>query len=119
MFDWLGTLIGSIFGDVGQSLSSSIWDAMLQWIYTKIYNAAADFFALMGSMGTEIFELSWVKATIELFALFGWTLFATGTVVAAFDVAIEYQSGRATIQTTALNVLKGFFACSLIGVLPV
>lgn len=119
MFDWLGNLIGNIFGDIGQSLSSSIWDAMLQWIYTKIFNAAADFFTLMGSMGAEIFELSWVQATIELFSLFGWALFATGTVVAAFDVAIEYQSGRATIKTTALNVLKGFFACSLIGVLPV
>lgn len=119
MFDWLSSLIGNIFGDVGQSLSSSIWDAMLQWIYTKIFNAAADFFTLMGNMGSEIFELSWVQATIELFSLFGWALFATGTVVAAFDVAIEYQSGRTTIKTTVLNVLKGFFACSLIGVLPV
>ena len=119
MFDWLGNLISNIFGDVGQNLSSSIWDAMLQWIYKTIYNAAADFFTLMGNMGAEIFELGWVQATIELFTLFGWALYVTGTVVAAFDVAIEYQNGRATIKTTALNVLKGFFACSLIGVLPV
>lgn len=36
-----------------------------------------------------------------------------------FDVAIEAQSGKASVKTTALNVLKGFFAASLIGVLPV
>lgn len=40
-------------------------------------------------------------------------------VVAVFDVAIEYQTGRANLKTTALNVLKGFFACSLIGELPI
>ena len=40
-------------------------------------------------------------------------------IVAVFDVAIEYQNGRANIKTTAINILKGFFACSLIGVVPV
>ena len=34
-------------------------------------------------------------------------------------MAIEYQNGRASIKTTAINVLKGFFACSLIGIVPV
>ena len=40
-------------------------------------------------------------------------------IVAIFDVAVEYQNGRANIKTTAINILKGFFACSLIGILPV
>ena len=39
--------------------------------------------------------------------------------VAVFDTAIEYQNGRANIKSTAINILKGFFACSLIGVVPV
>ena len=60
-----------------------------------------------------------MQATINLFTLFGWALFAAGTVVAVFDVAIEYQNGGANIKTTAINVLKGFFACSLFGVVPV
>lgn len=51
--------------------------------------------------------------------MIGWALFAVGTVVAVFDVAIEYQSGRANIKATSINVLKGFFACSLIGIVPV
>ena len=92
---------------------------MLKWMYETIYNAVADFFSMMGNMGAEIFELDWVRATVELFTLFGWALFVAGVVVAIFDVAIEYQCGRANIKSTAVNILKGFFACSLIGVLPV
>ena len=126
MFDWLGDIfsgIGNLLGDalasLGESISNSIFDAILKWWYEMIYNAVADFFTQMSGMGAEIFNLSWVQATIRLFTLFGWSLFAAGTVVAIFDVAIEYQSGRANIKTTCINILKGFFACSLIGVVPV
>ena len=87
---------------------------LLKWMYEQIYNTVADFFTQMGNMGAEIFDLGVVQSTISLFTLFGWALFAAGTVVAVFDVAIEYQNGRASIKTTAINVLKGFFACSLI-----
>lgn len=92
---------------------------MLQWFYETIYGAVADFFTAMGNMGADIFDLDWIQATIRLFTMFGWALFTAGVVVAVFDVAIEYQCGRANIKTTAVNVLKGFFACSLIGVVPV
>lgn len=126
MFDWLGTIISNIGGAIsdtisfmGREFSNVVFDSLLQWFYTTIYDAVAQFFTLMGSMGTEIFELSWVKATVQLFTLLGWSLFVTGSVVAAFDVAIEYQNGRAGIKSTAINVLKGFFAASLVGVLPI
>ncbi len=41
-----------------------------------------------------------------------------GTIVAVFDCAIAYESGQNSIKTTCLNVLKGFFAASLITVVP-
>lgn len=126
MFDWLGDIfsgIGNAIGDtiefLGEELANTIFDSVLQWFYEIIYGAVADFFEMMGNMGAEIFDLSWVQATIKLFTLFGWSLFVAGTVVAIFDVAIEYQNGRANIRSTSLNILKGFFACSLIGVVPV
>lgn len=126
MFDWLGDIIsglgnamGSVFDTLGQQISNVIWNTMLRWFYETIYGAVADFFTLMGNMGADIFDLDWVKATIKLFTLFGWALFVAGVVVAVFDVAIEYQCGRANIKTTAINILKGFFACSLIGIVPV
>lgn len=108
-----------MFDTLGQQISNVIWNTMLQWFYETIYGAVADFFTLMGNMGADIFDLDWVKATIKLFTLFGWALFIAGVVVAVFDVAIEYQCGRANIKTTAINILKGFFACSLIGIVPV
>ena len=126
MFDWLGDFfngigdaIGGAFNGVGTAISEAIWEAMFQWYYETIYNAIADFFTLMGNMGADLFDLAWVQATINLFVLFGWALYVTGIIVAVFDVAIEYQSGRANIKTTALNILKGFFACSMIGIVPV
>lgn len=126
IFDWLGDFIGGIgsaiggvFDYLGEQISNAIWNTMLQWFYETIYNAVADFFTMMGNMGADVFDLEWVQATINLFTLFGWALFVAGTVVAVFDVAIEYQNGRANIKTTAINVLKGFFACSLFGVVPV
>ena len=42
-----------------------------------------------------------------------------GLAVAVFDTAIEYQSGRVNIQSTCLNILKGFMAVSLFTKLPV
>lgn len=126
MFGWVDKLIDGIadaissaFELLGEHISNAIWDAMLEWFYNTIYDAVSEFFTLMGNMGTDIFELEWVKATITLFTLFGWSLFIAGTVVAVFDVAIEYQCGRANIKTTAINVIKGFFACSLIGTVPI
>ena len=104
---------------LGTQISNAIWDAMLKWFYEIIYGAIADFFEMMGNMGADVFDLEWVKATVKLFTLFGWGLFVAGTVVAIFDVAIEYQCGRANVKTTALNIIKGFFACSLIGVVPI
>ena len=126
MFEWLGDIIGGIgdaiggtFEGISEALANSIFEAMLAWLYEIIYDAIADFFELMGNMGAEIFDLAWVQATVKLFTLFGWSLFVAGLVVAIFDVAIEYQNGRASPKTTALNILKGFFACSLIGVVPI
>ena len=126
LFDWLGDIfsgigdaIGGVFDFLGEQISNVIWNTMLKWFYETIYNAVADFFSMMGNMGADIFDLDWIKATIKLFTLFGWALFIAGVVVAIFDVAIEYQHGRADIKSTAVNILKGFFACSLIGIVPV
>ncbi len=49
---------------------------------------------MMGNMGAELFSYDFIKAIVEIFRLFGWALFATGLVVAVFEIAIEYQNGR-------------------------
>ena len=126
MFGWLQDLIDGIssaiseaFSGIGQQISQTIWSTMMTWMYDTVYSAVADFFSMMGNMGAEIFDLKWVQATVYLFTLFGWGLFITGVIVAVFDLAIEYQNGRGNVKNTMLNILKGFFACSLIGIVPI
>lgn len=126
MFSWLGDLLAGMgdalsasFSGIGAEVVQVIFDTMLRWLYISVFDAIAAFFAQMGSMGAEIFSLGWVSATIRLFTLFGWALFACGTVIGVFELGIEYQTGRGSIPGLALNVFKGFFAASLVGVLPV
>lgn len=122
MLDWIGDAlnwIGDKISGVGTAISEAVWDIMLEWLYTTIYGAVAEFFGMINGMGSLIFDLAWVDAFLQLFSLFGWSLFAAGLIVAVFDTAIEYQSGRANIQGTCLNVLKGFMAASLFTSLPV
>jgi len=126
LFDWLGGIlsglgdaIGIAFENATSGIVDSIWTALVQWLYTSIYDAIADLFTGINNMGAGIFTLSWVTAVVDLFRLFGWALFAAGVVVAVFDIAIESQSGRVNVKTAALNILKGFFACALVSVVPI
>lgn len=130
LLDWLGDLVGGIgdaiggafdavFGGIGSAITSAIWDTMLNWIFAQIFGALADFFTMMNNMGAALFDLAWVKGTVLLFQYFGWALFVSGLAVAVFDTAIEYQSGRANIRDTALNIIKEFMAVSLFTVIPI
>lgn len=126
MFDWIGDALewvgDKLFGaveSVGTAISEAVWDILLEWLYTTIYGAIADFFGMINGMGAGIFELGWTEAFITLFSYFGWSLFIAGLVVAVFDLAIEYQTGRANIQTACLNVFKGFMAAGLFVQTPI
>lgn len=111
--------IVSAIQDMFATSTRTIFDSLIGWIYEIIFSAITQFFGLMQNMGAEIFEYSWIDATIKLFSMFGWSLYVTGLVVAVFDTAIQYQNGANAIKTTALNVLKGFFAASLVGIVPI
>lgn len=126
IFDWLGDIIsgmGTAISDTFSTVSDTIIDGILnriiQWLFTVIYDGIADFFTMISGMGVEIFELDWVTAVVELFSLFGWVLFVVGLIVSAFDLAVEYQNGRANVQSTALNWIKGFMAVSLFTITPI
>lgn len=94
-------------------------DQLVDWIYGQIAGFLGNFFALMGNMGVELFELDWVNAIVLFFSRLGWALFAVSVVVCAFECGIEYSAGRGNLQQSALNVIKGFLAVSLFTVVPV
>ena len=91
----------------------------MDWIYGQIVGFLGNFFALMGNMGVELFELDWVNAIVLFFSRLGWALFAVSVVVCAFECGIEYSAGRGNLQQCALNVIKGFLAVSLFTVVTV
>ena len=94
-------------------------DELVNWFYGQLIGFLANFFALMGDMGVELFRIVWVQAVVAFFAQLGWALFGVSLVVACFEFGIEYTTGRANLQQTALNILKGFFAVSLFSAVPV
>ena len=120
LINGIGNAIASAFEALWNAVSSTIWELFLKWIYEAVYGAIADFFTLMGNMGTDLFDLSWVQACIQLFSLFGWALFVAGLVVAIFDIAIEYQSmHQFNIKRQVMPILYGFLAVNLFTVVPV
>ena len=94
-------------------------DNLLDWLYSQIVGFIGNFFAEMGNMGVELFEMNWVQSVVLFFSQLGWALFGVSLVVACFECGIEYSTGRGNIQQTALNAIKGFMAVSLFSVVPV
>ena len=94
-------------------------DNLLDWLYSQIVGFLGNFFAEMGNMGVELFEMNWVQSVVLFFSQLGWALFGVSLVVACFECGIEYSTGRGNIQQTALNAIKGFMAVSLFSIVPV
>lgn len=94
-------------------------DNLLDWFYSQVVGFLGNFFAEMGNMGVELFEMAWVQAIVLFFSQLAWALFGVSLVVACFECGIEYSTGRANIQQTAINIIKGFMAVSLFTVVPV
>lgn len=94
-------------------------DNLIDWFYGQVVGFLGNFFAAMGNMGVELFELEWVQAVVRFFSQLGWAMYGISLVVCAFEFGIEYSSGRANLKQTALNAIKGFLAASLFSVLPV
>lgn len=100
-------------------VADKILGQIVDWFYGQVVGFLGNFFAEMGNMGVELFEMSWVQSIVLFFAYLAWALYGTGLVVACFECGIEYSSGRGNIRETALNAIKGFMAVSLFTVVPV
>lgn len=99
--------------------ANPIMDALMDWFYNQVVGFLGAFFAQMGNMGVELFELEWVDAVVLFFSQLGWALFGVSLVVSGFECGIEYISGRGNIQQAALDAIKGFLAVNLFTVVPI
>ena len=100
-------------------VAAKVLGQIVDWFYGQVVGFLGNFFAEMGNMGVELFEMSWVQSIVLFFSYLAWALYGTGLVVACFECGIEYSSGRGNIRETALNAIKGFMAVSLFTVVPV
>lgn len=100
-------------------VADTVMGQIVDWLYEKILDFLGEFFEMMGSMGADLFNYSFVQSIVEIFKLFGWALFAVGIVVAVFEVGIEYQNGKGNIKDAGLNAIKGLMAVSLFTILPI
>ena len=92
-----------------------LMDQFIDWVYSQLVGFFGNFFAEMGNMGVELFEMSWVQSIVLFFSYLAWTLYVVGLVVAVFEVGIEYQTGRASIKDAAISAVKALWTW---GVLP-
>lgn len=100
-------------------VADTVLGQIVDWIYGQIIGFLGNFFAVMGNMGADLFEMNWVQSIILFFVYLAWALYGTGLVVSAFECGIEYQSGRGSIKDTAMNAIKGFMAVGLFSIVPV
>ena len=100
-------------------VADTIMGNLMDWFYGQLVGFLGNFFAIMGMMGVELFELTWVQSVVTFFSQLGWALFGVSVVVCCFEFGLDYSTGRGSIQQTALNIVKGFLAVSLFSTVPV
>lgn len=100
-------------------MAETVLGEITDWIYGQIVGFLGNFFGEMGSMGAELFQMSWVQSIVLFFSYLAWALYATGLVVSCFECGVEYSTGRGNVREVFLNGLKGFLAVNLFTVAPV
>ena len=100
-------------------MAETVLGEITDWIYSQIVGFLGNFFGEMGSMGAELFQMSWVQSIVLFFSYLAWALYATGLVVSCFECGVEYSTGRGNVREVFLNGLKGFLAVNLFTVVPV
>lgn len=100
-------------------MAETVLGEITDWIYSQIVGFLGNFFGEMGSMGADLFQMSWVQSIVLFFSYLAWALYATGLVVSCFECGVEYSTGRGNVREVFLNGLKGFLAVNLFTVVPV
>ena len=100
-------------------VAKTVLDEIMDWLYGQIVGFLGNFFEEMGSMGAELFQMSWVQSIVLFFSHLAWALYGTGLVVACFECGIQASSGKANVKETFLNAIKGFMAVNLFNIVPV
>ena len=71
-------------------VADTVLGQITDWVYGQIVGFLGSFFAQMGNMGADLFEMEWVQAIVMFFSCLAWALYVTGLVVAGFECGIAF-----------------------------
>ena len=89
-------------------VAETVLGQIVDWIYSQVIGFLGNFFAEMGNMGVELFEMSWVQSIVLFFSYLAWALYGTGLVV-----ALSRRTGISTARSKRLRTVCIGRACSL------
>jgi hypothetical protein len=53
-------------------VADTVLGQIVDWIYGQIIGFLGNFFAAMGNMGADLFEMSWVQSIVLFFVYLAW-----------------------------------------------
>ena len=71
-------------------VADTVLGQIIDWLYGQIVGFLGDFFMQMGSMGAELFEMSWVQSVVLLFSYLAWALYKSNLFSALFHLLSVY-----------------------------
>ena len=72
-------------------VANPVMESILDWFYSQMVGFLGAFFAQMGNMGVELFDLSWVRSVVRFFSQLGLALFAVSVVAVSYTHLDVYK----------------------------
>ena len=77
-------------------VADKILGQIVDWFYGQVVGFLGNFFAEMGNMGVELFEMSWVQSIVLFFSYLAWACTEPGWSCPALNAASSIPAGGAT-----------------------
>lgn len=84
-----------------------LMDQFIDWVYSQLVGFFGNFFAEMGNMGVELFEMSWVQSIVLFFSYLAWTLYVVGLQASLTSGITGYGESFDALSTDIINSLQG------------
>ncbi len=91
------------------------FNSLLDWVKASVIALGNSAFSLFNGYQESIFTSgnTYIDSYINICVYVGWGLYIVGATLTIFEFIFLYNQGQGDIQTTVLNLLKGFLAAML------
>jgi hypothetical protein len=74
-------------------VAETVLGQIIDWFYGQLIGFLGNFFAEMGSMGADLFKMSWVQSIVLFFVYLAWALYGTRSE--------DFQLGQSDMPRTS------------------